>query len=92
MDTEQKIKVKALTKRELIEELESLRCDDDTPVFFSYNYGDHWRTEVAEGIEEVEESEIAWSDYHRMYKVPDEEYRDSYDEKGELRSVIVIKG
>ena len=81
---DQELKVRTYTKADLINELSSF--DDDTPVFFSYTYGDYWKTDVAESIETVEEANIEWSDYHRMYKVNADE------EPSKTHKVIVLKG
>ena len=78
--------------RELIESLGYM--NPEAEVHFSYNYGDHWRTEVAPKVGRVDEGIVEFSDYHRMDKlVTDEE--DVYDEetgdyKTEVRRVVVI--
>jgi hypothetical protein len=69
--------------------------DQDADVHFSYNYGDHWRTEVAPKVSSVSEGVVEFSDYHRMDKlVTDEE--DCYDEetgdyKADVRKVVVLE-
>jgi hypothetical protein len=78
--------------KELIESLQYL--DQDAEVHFAYNYGDHWRTEVAPKVSQVSEGVVEYSEYHRMDKlVTDEE--DCYDEetgdyKADIRKVVVI--
>jgi hypothetical protein len=78
--------------KELIEILS--RYDQDVEVHFSYNYGDHWRTEVAPAICQVSDGVVEYSDYHRMDKlVTDED--ECYDEdtgnyKQDVRKVVVI--
>jgi hypothetical protein len=57
--------------RDLIELLEG--HDPEAEVHFTYNYGDHWRTQVAPGVRDVYEGYVGHSDYHRMDKVLDEE-------------------
>ena len=77
---------------DLIAKLEFM--DPDAEVHFSYNYGDHWRTEVAPKISQVSEGVVEFSEYHRMDKlITDEE--DIYDEdtgdyKTEVRRVVII--
>ena len=77
---------------QLIERLMDL--DPNAEVHFSYNYGDHWRTEVAPKISQVSEGVVEFSEYHRMDKlITDEE--DIYDEntgdyKTEVRRVVII--
>ena len=70
------------------------RYDQDVEVHFSYNYGDHWRTEVAPAICQVSDGVVEYSDHHRMDKlVTDED--ECYDEeigdyKQDVRKVVVI--
>ena len=78
--------------KELIESLKYM--DQDAEVHFAYNYGDHWRTEVAPKVSQVSEGVVEYSEYHRMDKlVTDED--DCYDEdtgdyKVDVRKVVVI--
>jgi hypothetical protein len=78
--------------KELIESLKYM--DQEAEVHFAYNYGDHWRTEVAPKVSQVTEGVVEYSEYHRMDKlVTDEE--DCYDEetgdyKTDVRKVVVI--
>ena len=67
--------------RDLIELLEGY--DADMEVHFSYNYGDHWRTQVAPTVDSVTTGRVTYSDYHRMHKVLDEEDFDYDEETGE---------
>ena len=76
---------------QLIEELQCM--DKDAEVHFSYNYGDHWRSQVAPKVSQVFEGVVEFSEYHRMDKLVDEE--DTYDEetgdyKADVRRVVVI--
>ena len=76
---------------QLIERLMDL--DPNAEVHFSYNYGDHWRTEVAPTVDRVDEGVVEFSEYHRMDKVVDDE--DCYDEetgnfKESVRQVVVL--
>ena len=69
--------------KELIELLESE--DKEKEVYFSYNYGDHWSTTVAQEVSDVERLTIVYSEYHRMHRLVDE------DEDGERdRGVVAI--
>ena len=77
---------------ELIELLQ--QENPDSEVHYSYNYGDHWRTQVAPSVGSVESGIVEYSDYHRMDKIVDSE-DDVYDEEtGELssdvRSVVIL--
>ena len=70
---------------ELIEMLEEM--DQDAEVHYAYNYGDHWRTEVAPKVDSVDEGAVEYSDYHRMDKLVDED-----DEDAALaRRVVLLK-
>jgi hypothetical protein len=78
--------------KELIEALQGM--DGDLEVHFSYCYGDHWRTEVAPKASRVNEGIVAYSEYHRMDKLVEDE-EDCYDEdtgdyKEQVRRVVVI--
>ena len=78
--------------KDLIEQLGYM--DQEAEVHFSYNYGDHWRTEVAPKVSQVFEGVVEFSDYHRMDKLVDEE--DTYDEetgdyKTDVRRVVIIE-
>jgi len=71
---------------QLIEQLQYM--DKDAEVHFAYNYGDHWRTQVAPSVASVEEGVVEFSDYHRMDKMV-EEYEDQFDEEtGEFRTDV----
>lgn len=65
---------------ELIELLQGE--NPDAEVHFSYNYGDHWRTQVAPTVDSVDVGYVTYSEYHRMPKVVDCDDFD-YDEDGE---------
>lgn len=76
---------------ELIEQLGYM--DKDAEVHFSYNYGDHWRSQVAPRVSQVFEGVVEFSEYHRMDKLVEDE--DCYDEetgdyKADIRKVVVI--
>ena len=78
---------------QLIEQLQYM--DKDAEVHFAYNYGDHWRTQVAPSVASVEEGVVEFSDYHRMDKMV-EEYEDQFDEEtGDFREgvrrVVIIE-
>lgn len=68
-----------LTLRELIDELEDIAIaeGDDIKVAFSYNYGDYWKTQVAQSITRVEIDNLEYSSYHNMPKIADEEDKDT---------------
>ena len=77
---------------QLIERLMDL--DPNAEVHFSYNYGDHWHTQVAPAVESVEEGAVEYSNYHNMDKVVDTNDEDCYDEAGDykedVRKVVVL--
>jgi hypothetical protein len=81
--------------KELIEMLQDM--NQDAEVHYAYNYGDHWRTEVAPKVGRVDEGAVVYSEYHRMDKMLEEEYDVEFDEEtGEeikdetLRRVVVL--
>ena len=74
---------------QLIEQLGYM--DKDAEVHFSYNYGDHWHTEVAPNVSQVDEGLVKYSEYHRMDKLMDE--NEMYEEEGDFegtRRVVII--
>jgi hypothetical protein len=71
---------------QLIEQLQDM--DPNADVHFSYNYGDHWRTQVAATIDRVDEGYVEHSDYHNMDKVIDQD--DFDDEDTELPNRVVL--
>lgn len=65
-----------MTLSDLIQELEDIRdggMDEDIEVVFSYNYGDHWNSVVAANVTSIDEGIVKYSDYHRMFKVEEDE-------------------
>ena len=68
--------------KELIEQLQDM--DPEADVHFAYNYGDHWRTEVAPKVCRVDEGVVEYSDYHRMDRIAKEDYDDEveFDDDG----------
>ena len=77
--------------KELIEMLQDM--DQDAEVHYAYNYGDHWRTEVAPKVDRVHQGIVEYSDYHQMDKlVEDEEVYDEEtgDYRTDVRKVVVL--
>ena len=72
---------------ELIAELQCM--DQDAEVHFAYDYGDHWRTQVAPKVSNVFEGYVQFSDYHDMDRIADDE---DLDEPGsEARPVVIVE-
>lgn len=68
--------------------------DEEAEVHFSYNYGDHWSTQVAPTVNNVEQGIVEYSSYHSMDKIVDDD-EDCYDEetgdyKKGVRNVVVL--
>ena len=63
--------------KDLIESLKYM--DQDAEVHFAYNYGDHWRTEVAPKVGDVREGVVEYSEYHRMDRIAKEDYDDEVE-------------
>ncbi len=72
-----------MTVEELIAELQLL--PQDAEVHFSYNYGDHWHTQVAPKAHEVYEGVVGYSDYHRMHKVIED-----HEDDDKVSHVVII--
>jgi hypothetical protein len=68
---------------ELVEMLS--RFNQEADVHFSYGYGDYWRTEVAPAVCQVYDGMVAYSEYHQMDKL----IQDDSDEDT-VRRVVVI--
>lgn len=74
---------------QLIEQLQDM--PQDAEVHFTYNYGDHWRTQVAPKARSVYTSAVEYSDYHRMPKLVDEDYdSDEPSSGGDAHEVVII--
>ena len=80
--------------KELIEMLQHMNQDAD--VHFAYNYGDHWRTEVAPKLGRVDEGAVVYSEYHRMDRMLEDTGDCEFDDEGNevldetLRRVVVL--
>jgi len=74
---------------QLIEQLEYL--DPNAEVHFSFNYGDHWNTQVAPTVDQVSMGVVKYSAYHSMDKLMDENemYEDEGDFEGTRRVVVI---
>lgn len=64
-------------------------CEHDPEVHFAYNYGDHWKTEVAPAVEEVGMGQVKHSSYHRMDVTVDEESKDYREDDA---GVVILRG
>ena len=75
---------------QLIEQL--MELDPNAEVHFSYNYVDHWRTEVAPKVSSVLEGMVKYSEYHRMDRLVDED--EMYEEEGDFEGTcrVVVLG
>jgi hypothetical protein len=80
--------------KDLIEQLQGM--NPEAEVHYAYNYGDHWRTEVAPKVGRVDEGAVVYSEYHRMDKMVENEYDAEFDDEGReivdetLRQVVVL--
>lgn len=82
-----------LTVDELISELQDMSEDGmgNHKVGFTYNYGDHWRTQVVQRIQTVDEQEVEYSDYHSMAKLKSENSEDeNEDDRIKSENVMVV--
>jgi hypothetical protein len=82
-----------MTVKKLIDLLQDF--DENMEVKFAYNFGDYWRTEVANNITEIDEGQVKYSDYHRMDKVVVDNYDDDNDDDGEeqddTKTVVLLR-
>jgi hypothetical protein len=76
-----------LTVGHLREMLNDENLDDETPVHISYDYGDHWNTQVAPQADDAEIGDITYSDYHRMDIIKNE---DSKVDDIKVKQVLII--
>lgn len=67
---------------ELIEQLQDM--PQDAEVHFAYNYGDHWRTQVAPKVRSLDIGNVQYSDYHRMPKVTEFDDDNEFDEESQV--------
>jgi hypothetical protein len=58
--------------RQLINLLEEM--DPDMDVYFSYDSKDYWGSIIASEVNMVGSETLVWSEYHRTYEVPEEEF------------------
>ena len=79
-----------MTVQELIEQLGYM--NPEAEVHFQYNYGDHWRTQVAPKVRDVEPGFVAYSEYHRMPKVWEPDYDDEDDTDADKMTEVVLIG
>jgi len=64
--------------------------DQEAEVHFQYNYGDHWRTQVAPTVDSVEMGLVRYSDYHRMPKVVEPDWDEEDADEVEGTAVVLI--
>lgn len=74
--------------KELIEELEMM--DQNSEVYFAYDYGDRIHTQVAALVENTDEERIIYSAYHKMAMVLENDEDDSNDEARGVKEVVVL--
>jgi hypothetical protein len=73
---------------QLIEQLQDM--PQDAEVHFQYNYGDHWRTQVAPSVGSIEMGLVKYSDYHRMDKVVEPDWDDEDADQVDGKEVVLI--
>ena len=77
-----------MTVQELMEQLGYM--NPEAEVHFAYNYGDHWRTEVAPKVGRVDEGVVEYSEYHRMDKIASEDYDDEDEATVDAQRRVVV--
>ncbi len=64
---------------------------------FAYNFGDYWRSEVANSITELDEGQVTYSQYHRMDKVVISKYDDDDSDEDDdnvnddIKTVVILR-
>lgn len=84
----------AMTVNELRTALDELiaQGNGEVEIMFAYNYGDYWRSTVAQPLTIIAEAQVKHSDYHSMDKVV--ENRMDEDEPAEIdgtRTVLIFE-
>lgn len=74
-----------LTVAELIEELEQM--DPNLRVVFAYTSSDHWGTQVARVVTTVDETSLAWNEYHSLPAPADS---DEASDKNDIVDAVVL--
>lgn len=79
-----------MTVTQLKQQLEAMEAEGygETPVYYTYNYGDHWRTTVAARINAVESALVEHSEYHNMMKVVHDE--DDVDTTKATEAIVLL--
>lgn len=77
---------------------ELAQFDDNALVFVESPSHDHWRTMLAEPVDEVEKTMIGWSSYHDKFQIVDEEQDEFGTDEGspeaaeqEIPEVVVLR-
>src|SRR4051812_49375318 len=79
-----------MTVAQLREELEQF--DDDKVVLFSYNYGDYWRTQVAERAQQVTTQRVKWNARLDMPEVEEDDGEDGEVDYDWVEVVVIGNG
>jgi hypothetical protein len=66
--------------RQLINILKEM--DPDMDVYFAYDSKDYWGSVITSEVNTVGKDRLAWSEYHRAYEVPGEDYEDDSEDDG----------
>jgi hypothetical protein len=84
--------------KELIEALQEQveNGNGDMEIKFAYNYGDHWRSQVCEGINNISQVTVKYSDYHSMDKIVEDHREDDEDDcemtpKPDQRDILILE-
>jgi hypothetical protein len=77
-----------MTVKKLIDLLQDF--DENMEVKFAYNFGDYWRTEVANDITELDEGKVTYSSYHNTSKVVRTD-RDEDEYEDDTTTVVLLR-
>lgn len=63
--------------------------DDDQEVYLSFPSGDYWGTTLASKVASIDSCNVVWSEYHRAYKLVEEDNEEKYED-GERREIVLL--
>ncbi len=79
-----------MTKGELVELL--LDFDDDMEIGFAFPSGDYWRTTIVRTVDQVDDGEVDYSDYHEENTLVNrDDFEDTENQPGiEYKRMVVL--
>lgn len=62
---------------------------NDLPVMMEYPSGDYWKTQIAKELNDAEELEVEYSEYHQKFKLGNQEEEDQDQDEPLYRALIL---